>query len=532
MRFYDASSNLISQDDDGGSGLFSQITYQVPEGQSGTYYISAGAYADRGTGTYTVSASTVEPPPPGFSYENGYGAVDTQRAFENLLGIDIPDADHLGGNLWGLDNVNAPEIWAGVEGDNGFTGVTGEGVVVAVVDTGVDLDHPEFAGRLVNNGRDFSSDGRPDADDGHNHGTHCAGTILAAADGVGITGVAYDARLLPVKVLSSGGSGSTSGVINGINWAAEQGADVISLSLGGGGFSQAMADAVANAASLGAVVVMAAGNSAGPSPIEPAARAVDHGLAIGADDRTFNMAGFSEHAGTAVNSDGRNIDFITAPGVDVYSSVIQGRGRSEANYDVYSGTSMATPHVSGVAALLKSHDPSLTAAQIENLLVNTASNWPVGQDGNANGTAPPNPPQDGGGSGGSTRATNSTTSDSITGTSDDVVKEDYDALINLKKLDSKELSANDLQSGIIVSLSGDRRDRHRTLNGRDSDDRSQTLEIAEVTETFEALPGTNKQYGLLELGDHRKSELKSALSDLLESGQVEYLEMEQTWTVG
>ena len=105
-------------------------------------------------------------------------------------------------------------------------------------------------------------------------------------------------------------------------------------------------------------------------------------------------------------------------------------------------------------------------------------------------------------------------------------------MINLKKLDSKELSANDLQSGIIVSLSGDRRDRHRTLNGRDSDDRSQTLEIAEVTETFEALPGTNKQYGLLELGDHRKSELKSALSDLLESGQVEYLEMEQTWTVG
>ncbi|MDA7436885.1 S8 family serine peptidase, partial [Synechococcus sp. AH-601-B19] len=433
--------------------------------------------------------------------------------------------------LWGLDNVNAPEIWAGVEGDNGFTGVTGEDVVVAVVDTGVDLDHPEFAGRLVNEGRDFSSDGRPNADDGHNHGTHCAGTILGAADGVGITGVAYNARLLPVKVLTSSGSGSTSGVINGINWAAEQGADVISLSLGGGGFSQAMADAVANAAAQGTVVVMAAGNSAGPSPIEPAARAVNHGLAIGADDQNFTMAGFSEHAGTAVNADGRNIDFITAPGVDVYSSVIQGRGRNsnDPNYDTYSGTSMATPHVSGVAALLKSHDSNLTADQIENLLVNTASNWPAGEDGNTDGTAPPNPDSE---SSSRSLDTNFNNDDQIIGASAETIRKDYDSLINLEKLDSNEFSANDLRSGIIVSLNGSRRERLQTLNGLDINNQSQALEIADMTESFEALPGTNKQYGLLELGDHRKRDIKSGLADLIESGQAEYLEIEQTWTVG
>ena len=120
----------------------------------------------------------------------------------------------------------------------------------------------------------------------------------------------------------------------------------------------------------------------------------------------------------------------------------------------------------------------------------------------------------------------------ITGTSDDSIEEDYDALISLKKLEANSFSAKELQSGIIVSLNGDRRERHRTLNGRDSEDRSQSLEIADVTESFEELPGTNKQYGLLELGDYRKSELKAALSDLLDSGQVRYLELEQTWTIG
>ena len=125
-------------------------------------------------------------------------------------------------------------------GGDGFSGATGRGITVAVIDTGVDLDHPEFSGRIVD-GYDFV-DGDTTADDGNGHGTHVAGTIAGANDGIGITGVAYDAEIMPLRVLNDDGYGWTSDIISAVRWAADNDADVINLSLGGEGYSLAMAD--------------------------------------------------------------------------------------------------------------------------------------------------------------------------------------------------------------------------------------------------------------------------------------------------
>ena len=140
----DGAGELLTYDDDSGSGLNSQITYRATT--DGRFFLDVGAYADSRVGTYTLSTTQLIKPSPGFNSKDGYGHIDAKRAFENLLDISLSDEPELGGNLWGLDNVNAPEVWAG--GD-GFSGVTGENVTIAVIDTGVDSNHSEFTGRMV-----------------------------------------------------------------------------------------------------------------------------------------------------------------------------------------------------------------------------------------------------------------------------------------------------------------------------------------------------------------------------------------------
>jgi len=170
-----SSGTAITSDDDGGEGLNSRLSYSNEN--AGTYYLDAGSYADQTTGSYEIQATEVLPPPPGFNSEDGYGHINASKAFETLLGITLNDTPDLGGNLWGLDNINAPEVWSG---GNSFSGVTGYGSTVAVIDTGVDLDHPEFQGRITN-GYDFV-DNDNNADDGNGHGTHVAGTIGGAKE--------------------------------------------------------------------------------------------------------------------------------------------------------------------------------------------------------------------------------------------------------------------------------------------------------------------------------------------------------------
>ena len=355
LRLYNQNGELITENDDH-DGLNSAIKSFKPTITS-TYYIEVGAYGDAGTGSYIVSANEIEENSPSYNARDGYGQINIQRAFEKHLNIKLPTVEDLGENNWCLDNIYAPEVW-NQYGE--FMGATGAGVVVAVIDTGLDLNHQEFTGRIVQ-GYDFvDKDLIPE--DGNGHGTHVAGTIGGANDNFGVTGVAYESNIMPIRVLDNEGYGYTSDVIAGMRYAADNGADVINLSLGGGGYSQSMFDAIEYATGLGAVVVMAAGNSGINSPDYPAAHANNYGLAVGAVNQDGNMADFSNRAGAI------ELDYVTAPGVDIYSSV---PGNS---YALFSGTSMATPHVAGAAALLRGYDKTLTAASIEDLITGTSNN--------------------------------------------------------------------------------------------------------------------------------------------------------------
>jgi subtilisin family serine protease len=313
-----------------------------------------------------------------FNRSYGYGAVDAAAAVAQAIAQSTPFADvpNLGGTNWGLDKVKAPEVWA--------KGYTGQGIVVAVIDTGVDYTHPDLDGNIWTNtgeipddgidndgngfiddvrGWDFTNrDNNPMDDDGH--GTHVAGTIAAERNGFGVTGVAYDAKIMPVKVLGPDG-GSYADVAAGIRYAANNGAQVINLSLGGSVSSSVVADAVRYAVEKGAVVVMAAGNEGRSQPGFPANLARTYGIAVGAIDQSDRLASFSNRAGRTT------LDYVVAPGVGIRSTT------PNNTYSTYSGTSMATPHVAGVAALILSANPTLTPAQVENLLTQTANSAAV-----------------------------------------------------------------------------------------------------------------------------------------------------------
>ena len=470
----DESSRLIDYNDD--QSLFeldSQISFTAEK--TGTHYLDVGSYEDAYTGGYNLGATELRAPDPGFNSGDGYGHVNAQRAFEQLLGISLNSVDALGDNLWGLDNVNAPEVWSG--SDN-FSGVTGKGTTIAVIDTGVDFDHPEFSERIVG-GYDFV-DGDSIADDGNGHGTHVAGTIAAANDGNGTTGVAYDADIMPLRVLNNDGYGWTSDIISAVRWAADNGADVINLSLGGEGYSLAMADAISYASSRGSVVVMAAGNFGGSSPDYPAAHAINHGIAVGAVDRNRALAGFSNRAGAT------ELDYVTAPGVNVYSAVPGG------GYASFNGTSMAAPHVAGVAGLLKSHDRNLSASTIEDLLTGSASNT------SSRRNVPP---------------------------SDELRTQDVITLETLNNFQRKELGGT-----LIASLDGNAKERRSTLRElkegvRNNDAAFKGLDHVEVIEA------SRNSFAVLELSDARSVDPRSLLNELLASDQFHYFEVDQKFSI-
>lgn len=288
------------------------------------------------------------------------------------------------GDLWGLDNngqtggtadadIDAPEGWERF-GLASFP-PTG-GVKVGVIDTGIHQDHPDLAGRTADCagvrsfgvilvavvvGSDPTIEPGRCADD-NGHGSHVAGTIAARADnGTGVTGAAFNSPLAICKALNSAGAGTLAMVANCIDWTAAQGAKVISMSLGGPG-SETLARAVRNASESGALLIAAAGNSGGTGHEYPAS--YPEVVSVAATDHDDQRASFST----------RNDQVeIAAPGVDILSTW------NDGGYRTISGTSMATPHVSAVAALVAAASPAIGPTGWRARLTETADE--LGQPG-------------------------------------------------------------------------------------------------------------------------------------------------------
>ncbi|MET9581828.1 S8 family serine peptidase [Streptomyces sp. NPDC006539] len=268
--------------------------------------------------------------------------------------------------------INAPAAWK--------AGYEGQGVKVAVLDTGVDANHPDLAGRVAE-AKDFS--GSPSTEDHFGHGTHVAATVggTGAASSGTRRGVAPRADLLIGKVLGDDGFGSESSVIDGMEWAASQHAKVVNMSLGSDAETDGtdpMSQAVNTlTASTDTLFVVAAGN-AGPGPSTVGSPgAADAALTVGAVDRDDSLASFSSRGprlgDAAVKPD------VTAPGVGIVAARASGTTMGDpvdANYTSASGTSMATPHVAGAAALLAQQHPDWGAQQLKDALISTSHTVP------------------------------------------------------------------------------------------------------------------------------------------------------------
>jgi thermitase len=247
---------------------------------------------------------------------------------------------------WGPRKIEANYAWDTTIGD--------PSLLVAVIDTGIDYNHPDLAGNYVALGYDWVNNDTDPMDD-HDHGTHCAGIIAATLNNsLGIAGVAQ-VQIMAEKGLDSGGSGKASDLANAIIHAVDQGADILSNSWGGYSYSNLIHDAVKYAQDHGVLVVAAAGNEASSMKHYPAA--YDEVVAVTATDQTDDPASFTSY--------GKWVD-VAAPGVDVYSTVLNER------YENHSGTSMACPHAAGVAALIWSEFPSLTLDEVRLRLQLTA----------------------------------------------------------------------------------------------------------------------------------------------------------------
>jgi len=285
-----------------------------------------------------------------------------------------------------VPEIGAPQVWQ--MSDSLGQNVTGIGTTVAIVDTGIDYTHPDLGGCFgpsckVIGGWDFVN-GDADPKDDQGHGTHCAGIV--AANGA-LKGVAPGAKLYAYKVLDSGGSGSYSNVINGIERAMDPNQDgnysdhatVISMSLGGPGTpTDSLSQAVSRAVNAGVVVVVAAGNS-GPNmyTVDSPGLAPD-AITVGATCKTSDPSSTYCTAGglASFSSRGSIYNFalkpeISAPGVRIYSTLPKGSCSlcSSSGYGSLSGTSMATPHVAGAVALLKQLHPDWTPAMVKSALV-------------------------------------------------------------------------------------------------------------------------------------------------------------------
>jgi subtilisin family serine protease len=287
------------------------------------------------------------------------------------------------GSLWGLNNgndadIDAPEAWDISTGSSS--------IVIGVIDTGIDYNHADLNANMFRNETDCNTNsidddgngyvddcygldtrnGDSDPMDDNNHGTHVAGTIGAVGNnGIGVVGVNWNVKLMACKFLSAGGSGSTSAAIGCLNYFAvmkDSGVNLVATnnSWGGTGFSQSLSDAIETHRQRGILFIAAAGNSASDNdglPHYPSNYYLPNIISVASTTSTDQMSGFSDF--------GRWTVHLGAPGSGILSTT------PGNNYQTFSGTSMATPHVTGAAALLKAQDPSRDWRAIKNLLISS-----------------------------------------------------------------------------------------------------------------------------------------------------------------
>ena len=279
----------------------------------------------------------------------------------------IPDDTYYSAQ-WALAKIQAPAAWDATTGDSN--------VIIAVIDTGVDLDHPDLAAKMWSNpkeipgngldddgngfiddvrGWDFVSDDNVPQDD-HGHGTHVAGIAAAETNNsIGIAGLSWGARIMAVKVLNEKGEGTYFDVAQGIKYAADQGAKIVNLSLAGSDYSLALKDAVSYAHDvMGCLLVGAVGNDSGPVEYPAKFPMV---VAVAATNASDERAYFSNY--------GPEVD-VAAPGVSIWSTFW------DDSYAYKHGTSQATPHVAGLAALIWSVNPTLTQDEVESIIERAA----------------------------------------------------------------------------------------------------------------------------------------------------------------
>jgi thermitase len=253
---------------------------------------------------------------------------------------------------WALPKIQADSAWDSTKGDN---------VIIAIIDTGVDYNHQDLQSKVIRpGGYDFINNDSDPLDD-HSHGTHCAGISAASTNnGIGVAGIGWNARILGVKVLNKDGQGDFNSITNGVKFAADNGARVISMSLGGYPSmwyspQGVMQDAVDYAFNKGCIVVAAAMNDNTSTTPYPAG--CNNVVAVAATDQNDDKASFSNY--------GSWVD-IAAPGVNIRSTVVNN------NYEYYQGTSMACPYVSGTMALVVSQNPNLSNREVVDKVLNAA----------------------------------------------------------------------------------------------------------------------------------------------------------------
>ena len=356
------------------ANLLNGTHYYLTFGSGSVKDLANNSYA--GTSAYDFTT---------WSTVSGYGLIDVDAMIEKAIGKEISDAalfgDKSGEKDWAVNAIKAPNAWG--------AGYTGKDVIVAVIDTGVDYEHPDLKGNIWVNTDEIRDNGIDDDKNGyvddiygydfvHNdsdplddngHGTHVAGIIASLKNADGSTGIAYEAKIMPVKVAGADRSINYEDVSLGIKYAVNNGANVINLSLGRTTLSRYETSAIIYAIDHGVIVCMSSGNDAALEPVFPALFArTKGGIAVGAVDKN-NALYFIPPKGSN-NAGAGPYDFVVAPGVDVYSTV------PEKGYTTGTGTSMAAPMVAGAAALLLSAKNDFsspwTLEQLENLITMTS----------------------------------------------------------------------------------------------------------------------------------------------------------------